>query len=105
MSINKVTKSLVAKKLNIPSKYVQGDPTVISDRCSQRDLPFPVMRPYEYKGAMYMVPVMPEKLTRKTYAAVFFSSPSLDTLKRAVEQLGVKKNALLLNLMILFKNI
>ncbi len=93
MATNKVTKSLVAKRLNINSRYVQGDPNVISDRCSQRDLPFPVMRPYEHQGAMYMVPPMPENLTRSTYASVFFSSPTLGDLKRAAEQLGVKKKA------------
>ncbi len=93
MATNKVTKSLVAKRLNINSRYVQGDPNVISDRCSQRDLPFPVMRPYEHQGAMYMIPPMPENLTRSTYASVFFSSPTLGDLKRAAEQLGVKKKA------------
>ena len=93
MTTNKVTKTLVAKRLNINSRYVQGDPNVISDRCSQRDLPFPVMRPYEYQGAMYMIPPMPENLTRSTYASVFFSSPTLGDLKRAAEQLGVKKKA------------
>lgn len=86
-----ITKSLVAKKLNINSRYVQGKPEDILERCSQRDLPFPVMRPYEFQGSMYMIPAMPENMTRRTYATIFFGSPKVEDLKRGAEQLGIKK--------------